>query len=131
MAQLLDKATLRGCSLHILILCVGLQAERKAREAGEELPAEGLFDSNCITPGTPFMVRLHEHLRFFVRHKIASDPLWQRLRVVYSGYDVPGEGEHKIMEFIRIQVCSALAHRGKIPFLYFLNRLIIDRHRCR
>lgn len=81
-----------------------LQAEAKALRMGEELPQDGLFDSNCITPGTPFMVRLHEHLKFFVRHKMATDARWQGLRVVYSGYDVPGEGEHKIMEFIRVQV---------------------------
>lgn len=59
------------------------------------------FDSNCITPGTPFMERLAEHLKFFVRHKVAEDPLWQVPMIVLSGHDVPGEGEHKIMEYIR------------------------------
>jgi len=59
------------------------------------------FDSNCITPGTPFMERLAEHLKFFVRHKVAEDPLWQVPTIVLSGHDVPGEGEHKIMEYIR------------------------------
>lgn len=54
------------------------------------------------------MVRLHDHLAFFVRHKLATDPEWQKLRVVYSGYNVPGEGEHKIMEFIRVQVRNRL-----------------------
>lgn len=38
------------------------------------MPAEGeAFDSNCITPGTAFMGRLNEHLRFFVRKKMAED----------------------------------------------------------
>jgi 5'-3' exoribonuclease 1 len=50
------------------------------------------------------MARLHDHLRFFVRSKMSNDPAWQKLKVVYSGYSVPGEGEHKIMEFIRMQV---------------------------
>ena len=31
--------------------------EKKARDRGEELPKEARFDSNCITPGTPFMCR--------------------------------------------------------------------------
>ncbi len=50
------------------------------------MPAPGeAFDSNCITPGTAFMGRLNEHLRFFVRRKLAEDPAWQRPRVVLSG----------------------------------------------
>jgi hypothetical protein len=92
------------------------QEERQEREAGEDLPSEDLFNSCCITPGMPFMVRLHEHLKFFVRHKMSCDPLWQQIRVVYSGYDVPGEGEHKIMEFIRMQVCSTAPVR--FSFIY-------------
>lgn len=59
------------------------------------------FDSNCITPGTEFMERLVYHLEFFVQKKIAEDPLWRDLEVVLSGPDVPGEGEHKIMDYIR------------------------------
>ena len=74
------------------------EAKDNPEEAGR---AQEPFDSNCITPGTPFMERLAEHLRFFVRHKIAEDPLWQVPTVVLSGHDVPGEGEHKIMEYIR------------------------------
>uniref|UniRef100_A0A8C0XTZ8 5'-3' exoribonuclease 1 n=1 Tax=Castor canadensis TaxID=51338 RepID=A0A8C0XTZ8_CASCN len=65
---------------------------KKAIEKGEILPAEARFDSNCITPGTEFMARLHEHLKYFVNMKISTDKSWQ---------GTPGEGEHKIMEFIR------------------------------
>lgn len=79
---------------------------RKALEKGQVLPKEERFDSNCITPGTPFMVRLHEQLKFFVSYKISTDPAWQGLRVYLSGHETPGEGEHKIMEFIRSErVC--------------------------
>lgn len=78
------------------------EAAKRAEERGEPLPdAASRFDSNCITPGTPFMARLGAHLRFFVRKKLAEDPAWQRPTVVFSGHDVPGEGEHKIMEYIR------------------------------
>ncbi|KIZ04867.1 5'-3' exoribonuclease 1, partial [Monoraphidium neglectum] len=82
--------------------------EREAREAeikarGEEIDPATAFDSNCITPGTPFMDRLGRHLRFFVRRKMAEDPVWQKPNVIFSGHEVPGEGEHKIMEYIRWQ----------------------------
>ncbi|PSC67084.1 5 -3 exoribonuclease 1, partial [Micractinium conductrix] len=50
-----------------------------------------------------FMGRLAAHIRFFVRKKIAEDPAWQKPTIIFSGHDVPGEGEHKIMEYIRWQ----------------------------
>ena len=60
-----------------------------------------LFDSNCITPGTEFMQKVSNCIQYFIRKKIKEDPLWQNLKVIYSGHDIPGEGEHKIMQHIR------------------------------
>ncbi|KAL7680001.1 putative 5-3 exonuclease, 5'-3' exoribonuclease, xrn1, D1 domain, xrn1, helical [Plasmopara halstedii] len=64
-------------------------------------PTASKFDSNCITPGTEFLSQLSHHLVYFVRQKMKNDPLWARLEVFFSGSEVPGEGEHKIVEFIR------------------------------
>ncbi|XP_065560994.1 5'-3' exoribonuclease 1-like [Artemia franciscana] len=75
--------------------------EEEAKRKGEALPEEERFDSNCITPGTEFMVKLQEQLKYFVTKKISTDPLWQNCRVILSGHETPGEGEHKIMEYIR------------------------------
>lgn len=73
----------------------------KARQRGEVIDEDAVFDSNCITPGTEFMESVGRHLRWFIRKKIKEDPIWRNLRIIFSGHDVPGEGEHKIMEFIR------------------------------
>jgi len=48
------------------------------------------------------MVRLSEQLRYFVNKKITEDANWRDVQVVLSGHEVPGEGEHKIMEYIRL-----------------------------
>lgn len=74
---------------------------KKALEKGEVLPTEARFDSNCITPGTDFMARLQEQLKYFVHSKQSTDRSWQGVHVYLSGHETPGEGEHKIMEFIR------------------------------
>eukprot|EP00941_MAST-03F_sp_MAST-3F-sp1_P003143 g3143.t1 len=76
-----------------------LLEEKKAK--GELVNVKAIFDSNCITPGTPFMHRLDKHLHYFIRKKMKDDPIWQRMKVLYSGHDTPGEGEHKIMAYIR------------------------------
>jgi len=77
------------------------EARSAALRRGEPVPEGEPFDSNCITPGTEFMARLSEHLQFFVRRQQSHDPVWQRMTVILSGHEVPGEGEHKIMEHIR------------------------------
>ncbi len=64
-------------------------------------PKEQAFHSNCITPGTPFLYRCSQNILAFVREKLETDPKWKDLTVIFSGHDVPGEGEHKIMDFIR------------------------------
>ena len=67
-----------------------------------KLPDEESFDSNCITPGTEFMHRLSIAFRRWIEFKMRTDPYWQHgAEIVFSGPDVPGEGEHKIMDFIR------------------------------
>lgn len=81
-------------------------------EATKDLPKEldergnvkkhDLFDSNCITPGTEFMARVSETIKYFIRKKIKEDPLWRNLKIIFSGHELPGEGEHKIMEHIRM-----------------------------
>ncbi|CAL8464765.1 g4300 [Coccomyxa elongata] len=63
-----------------------------------ELPS---FDGNVITPGTPFIARLAAMLREFLATKLQSDPAWADVAVVLSDSSEPGEGEHKIMRFIR------------------------------
>ncbi|KAK5120873.1 hypothetical protein LTR85_005940 [Meristemomyces frigidus] len=73
----------------------------KAIAEGKELPKEDPFDSNCITPGTQFMARLTQQLKYFIAKKVSEDIDWQGTEIVLSGHEVPGEGEHKIMEYIR------------------------------
>ncbi|MCJ1434358.1 hypothetical protein MMC27_003726 [Xylographa pallens] len=77
-------------------------AREKAIKDGAEMPKDDAFDSNCITPGTEFMAKLTRQLKYFINKKVSEDVDWQGVEVVLSGHEVPGEGEHKIMEYIRM-----------------------------
>jgi len=59
------------------------------------------WDSNVITPGTDFMLNLSILIKYYICHKMTSCPLWKNLKVVFSDSNEVGEGEHKIMNFIR------------------------------
>ena len=48
------------------------------------------------------MHKLTQQLKYFINKKVSEDAEWQGCEVVLSGHEVPGEGEHKIMEYIRL-----------------------------
>ncbi|RAL67209.1 hypothetical protein DID88_007985 [Monilinia fructigena] len=45
-------------------------------------------------------------LRYWIAYKLNTDPAWAKMKVIISDSTVPGEGEHKIMEFVRSQRSS-------------------------
>lgn len=94
-----------------LILCVdgpaplskqNQQRQRRFRSALDRKNNDQSFDSNCITPGTKWMNYLTKYIDWWIRNQMSSDPYWKKLEVIFSNEKVPGEGEHKIINYIRL-----------------------------
>ena len=82
---------------------------RSAKERQDALDAQPwkllggseYFDLNAISPGTMLTRDISQRLSQYIEKRIRSHPLWKNLKVIYSGHDVPGEGEHKLEAYIR------------------------------
>jgi len=121
--------------------------------SSSSLPPASETDAISITPGTAFMERLSHHFQYFILRKMEQDHNWQACTVVFSGSEVgsipllfawslfllvppwrlrllmalgqaPGEGEHKIMDFLRCRRASYSDYSpDELHTLYGLVRL--------
>jgi 5'-3' exonuclease len=61
---------------------------------------DGGFDSNCISPGTEFLYKLGLFLKSNIETKLEKE--WLNVTTIYFMDSlVPGEGEHKLFDFLR------------------------------
>lgn len=80
------------------------------------------IDFNMISPGTEFMTILSSKIVQYIKEKKKRE--WRDLEIHFSDSTVPGEGEHKIMDFIRKHPdLSNVAIYGLDSDLIFLSLL--------
>jgi len=72
------------------------QRTRRYKTIIEKSKRRKIFDTNSISPGTPWMMNLIVELK-----KFFNQVLSKKCKIVFSGADRPGEGEHKLIKFIR------------------------------
>jgi 5'-3' exonuclease len=56
-------------------------------------PINYYWNNSAISPGTKFMYKLHLKLLEWSKN--------QKLKIIYSSANTPGEGEHKLLDFIK------------------------------
>ncbi|KAI9027136.1 putative 5-3 exonuclease, partial [Phycomyces nitens] len=59
------------------------------------------YNKTIITPGTSFMEKLGDYIRFRLSEKLTSKDHWEGLRILFSDAYIPGTGEWKIVSYIR------------------------------
>lgn len=102
------------------------KAKQTMQNNGERVPDESeLFDGNAISPGTEFMATLSQHLQYLIQKKMETDLKWRRCKIILSGHEVPGEGEHKIMEFVRGRKSQPNYNPNEVHCLYGLDADLI------
>ena len=58
-----------------------------------KIPNNTIWNNTTITPGTLFMERLHNKIKEYISSN--------KIKITYSSYHTPGEGEHKILQDIK------------------------------
>jgi 5'-3' exoribonuclease 1 len=81
--------------------CCKQAQQRKRRFMGarqRKIEENRGFDFAALTCGTEFMQELNDYLKEWIKTKSQGE--WYRLRLVFNGVDIPGEGEHKLIRWI-------------------------------
>lgn len=74
------------------------QRSRRYRSARDN--EDGMFDSNSITPGTVFLDHLSKYIDWYIRQRVTQGA-WGDIEIIFSSEKSPGEGEHKLVKFVR------------------------------
>ena len=78
------------------------QRQRRFRSSLSILPNGDGFDSNQLSPGTKLMDQLTKYIDWFLHREMTEHPtFWNGFQTFFSNEKVVGEGEHKLMDWIR------------------------------
>ena len=78
------------------------------------------WNTSAITPGTRCMTKLNSRMQDYCAEK--GREIGSKILYIYTGSDVPGEGEHKIFEYVRE---NGVYHRDTTTLIYGLDADLI------
>ena len=80
---------------------INQQRQRRFRSClGTEI-SQSSFNPIAITPGTKFMDYLSKYIDWYIHKRVTESEEWRKIKVVFSNEKCPGEGEHKLINYIR------------------------------
>ncbi|KAJ1721906.1 exonuclease II Exo2 [Coemansia erecta] len=90
-----------------------LQRQRRSKNIGgtaADGKPEKAFSSYMITPGTEWMRSVEQHMVKYIEERRMTSPRWKDIKIIFSGSGDPGEGEQKIMNYLRSQASRDEEH---------------------
>jgi 5'-3' exoribonuclease 2 len=54
--------------------------EKRGSKVDDSLKDKKVWDSNAITPGTPFMDILAASIKYWIAYKLNTDPAWAKVK---------------------------------------------------
>jgi len=110
-----------------VVLCIdgvapmSKQNQQRQRRYKSSMMRPDAFDPNCITPGTKLMDHLSKYIDFWLREKISNDVYYSNLKFTFSNEKVRGEGEHKLLEYVRCNPKMSFCMHGMDADLIMLG----------
>ena len=84
------------------------------------IPVNTTWSNIVITPGTDFMIRLDKEIKEYINLKKSKIK-----QILYSSYEERGEGEHKIIQYIKTFNTPDLDSELKLNVIYGLDADLI------
>lgn len=86
-----------------------------------EKPLIKEWDTTAITPGTQFMERLIKKINKHINNNGFINANGKKIKCIFSSSNIPGEGEHKILQHLRINA----QNQSLIDVIYGLDADLI------
>lgn len=110
-----------------VVLCIdgvapmSKQNQQRQRRYKSSTQRPDSFDPNSITPGTLLMDHLSKYIDFWLRDKVSNDMYYSSLKFTFSNEKVRGEGEHKLLEYVRVNPDMSYCMHGMDADLIMLG----------
>ena len=76
------------------------QRQRRYKNSFEN-KYDNIFDLNSFSPGTKLLHFLTKYIDWFIRQEMNNNSKFSSVEIYFSNEKVPGEGEYKIIQFIK------------------------------
>ena len=111
------------------------QRQRRYKNSFEN-KYEKIFDLNCFSPGTKILHFLTKYIDWFIRNEMNQNINFQNIEIFFSNEKVSGEGEYKIIQFIKnkckktdkIFIYTCDSDMILLSLLLFENEIILIRN---
>ncbi len=111
--EIFERVEIINPKKHLIIAIDGVagiskQMQQRQRRYNRKYDGQG-FDTNKITTGTEFMYNLSLYIQSYIKIQLKKRK-WSHLTITFSSERVPGEGEHKLIQYLKTYLSITDVH---------------------